>query len=196
LKIGVIALQGDVSEHIDAMRKTLKSEDSVVTIRRAGNLLDCNGIVLPGGESTTICQQLELSGMTAEIRKAASVGKPILATCAGLVLAAKKIKDNSILKPLGLMDITIGRNIFGPQRYSFEADLAVRGFNKPYRAVFIRAPGIIEAGLNVDVLANIGETVVAARQGNILGLAFHPELTDDLRFHQVFLEMIEETLET
>jgi len=190
LQIGVIALQGDVSEHVDAMKKALKGEGSVVIIRQAGIVMDCNGLVLPGGESTTICRLLELSGIAAEIRKAASAGKPILATCAGLVLAAKEIKDNSLVKPLGLMDIKIGRNIFGPQRDSFEADLAVKGFNKPYRAVFIRAPGIVEAGSNVEILASIGETMVAVRQGNMLGLAFHPELTDDLRFHQVFLEMI------
>ena len=172
------------------MKKALKGEGSVVIIRQAGIVMDCNGLVLPGGESTTICHLLELSGIAAEIRKAASAGKPILATCAGLVLAAKEIKDNSLVKPLGLMDIKIGRNIFGPQRDSFEADLAVKGFNKPYRAVFIRAPGIVEAGSNVEILASIGETMVAVRQGNMLGLAFHPELTDDLRFHQVFLEMI------
>jgi pyridoxal 5'-phosphate synthase pdxT subunit len=190
LQIGVIALQGDVSEHVDAMKKALKGEGSVVIIRRAGTVRDCNGLVLPGGESTTICRQLELSGIAAEIIEAASVGKPVLATCAGLVLAAREIKDNSLVKPLGLMDIKIGRNIFGPQRDSFEADLKVKGFNKPYRAVFIRAPGIVEAGSKVEILAYVGETIVAARQGNMLGLAFHPELTDDLRFHQVFLEMI------
>jgi 5'-phosphate synthase pdxT subunit len=190
LQIGVIALQGDVSEHIDAIKKALKGEGSVVIIRHADIVMNCNGLVLPGGESTTICRLLELSGIGAEIRKAASASMPVLATCAGLVLAAKEIKDNSLVKPLGLMDIKIGRNIFGPQRDSFEADLAVKGFNKPYRAVFIRAPGIVEAGSNVEILASIGDTVVAARQGNMLGLAFHPELTDDLRFHQVFLEMI------
>lgn len=190
MQIGVIALQGDVSEHVDAMRKALKGEGSVVIIRRAGTVMDCNGIVLPGGESTTICRLLKLSGMATEIRKAASAGKPVLATCAGLVLAAREIKDSSLVKPLGLMDIKIGRNIFGPQRDSFEADLAVKGFNKPYRAVFIRAPGIVEAGSNLEILASIGETMVAVRQGNMLGLAFHPELTDDLRFHQIFLEMV------
>ncbi len=190
MRIGVIALQGDVSEHIDTVQKALKGDGSVVTIRSTDIVKECNGIVLPGGESTTICRLLELSGLATEIRKAASAGKPILATCAGLVLAAREIKDNSLVKPLGLMDIKIGRNIFGPQKNSFEADLEVKGFSKPYRAVFIRAPGIVEAGSNVEILASIGETMVAVQQGNMLGLAFHPELTDDLRFHQIFLEMI------
>jgi 5'-phosphate synthase pdxT subunit len=96
------------------------------------------------------------------------------------------------VKPLGLMDTRIGRNAFGPQRESFEADLDVKGFDRPYRAVFIRAPAIVRVGEGVDVLARVGENIVAARQNSIMALAFHPELTDDLRFHDIFLKMLEE----
>jgi len=191
VQVGIIALQGDVSEHVEAVKRALRDKAQVVQIKRAGIVPNCQAIVLPGGESTTISQQLVSTGLAEEIKRAASAGKPILATCAGLVLAATNIKGNSSVKPLGLMNITISRNIFGSQRESFETDLDVKGMNKPYRAVFIRAPGIVQAGKDVDILAYAGNIAVAARQGNKLGLAFHPELTDDLRFHQLFVQMMQ-----
>lgn len=191
MQVGIIALQGDVSEHVEAVKRALRDKAQVVQIKRAGIVPNCQAIVLPGGESTTISQQLVSTGLAEEIKRAASAGKPILATCAGLVLAATNIKGNSSVKPLGLMNITISRNIFGSQRESFETDLDVKGMNKPYRAVFIRAPGIVQAGKDVDILAYAGNIAVAARQGNKLGLAFHPELTDDLRFHQLFVKMMQ-----
>ena len=129
--------------------------------------------------------------MTEELKAAALAGVPILATCAGLVLVSKDIGGDAKVKPLGLMDIKIDRNAFGPQRESFETDLQVAGFEKPYRAIFIRAPAIAAAGAGVQVLARVGEAIVAARQKNLLALAFHPELTDDTRFHQIFLKMLE-----
>ncbi len=138
--------------------------------------------MLPGGESTAIFRQLERSGLTGELKAAAISGKPILATCAGLVLVSKEIdgiEGDGRVKPLGLMDIKISRNAFGPQRESFEADLEIVGMDRPYRAVFIRAPAIAEVGHGVQVLAKVGDAVVAARQKNLLALAFHPELTDD-----------------
>ncbi|HWQ20910.1 MAG TPA: pyridoxal 5'-phosphate synthase glutaminase subunit PdxT [Methanotrichaceae archaeon] len=191
MKIGVIALQGDVSEHVHAMEKALEGRGSVIEIRRPGLVSECDGLVLPGGESTTISRQLESSGIRDEIMGAVRLGVPLLATCAGLVLVSKKIDGDTKVKPLGLMDITIGRNVFGSQRESFEADLPVSGFDKPYRAVFIRAPAIVDAEKGVEVLASIDrDIVVAARQGNIMCLAFHPELTSDMRFHKEFLRMI------
>ena len=147
--------------------------------------------MLPGGESTTICRQLESSGLIEELKAAALSGKPILATCAGLVLVSQEVEGEGRVKPLGLMDIKISRNAFGPQRESFEADLQIKGLDKPYRAVFIRAPAIAQVGRNVEVLARVGEAVVAARQKNLLALAFHPELTEDPRIHQIFLKMLE-----
>jgi 5'-phosphate synthase pdxT subunit len=191
LRIGVIALQGDVSEHVQAMQRALQGRGEVLEVRKPGQITQCDGLVLPGGESTTICRQLESSGMTEELTRAAWSGVPILATCAGLVLVSSEIEGVSKVKPLGLMDIKIGRNAFGPQKESFEADLKVEGFDLPYRAVFIRAPAIVDVGESVQVLARVGEAVVAARQKRILALAFHPELTGDMRFHQIFLKMLE-----
>ncbi len=191
VQIGVVALQGDVSEHVFAMERALGGKGSVVEIRRAGIVPECDGLVLPGGESTTICRQLESSGVGEEIKQAASAGVPIMATCAGLVLVSKAIEGACKVRPLCLMDTKIGRNAFGPQRESFEADLAVNGFDRPYRAVFIRAPAIVDVGKDVHVLAKVKDFVVAARQKNLLCLAFHPELTDDLRFHRMFLKMME-----
>lgn len=193
-KIGVIALQGDVSEHVAAVQRALdlwvRGSSSAVPIRRAGAVADCDGLVLPGGESTTLSRQLSKAGLDQEIKAAAASGVPIFATCAGLVLVSKAIQDDSKVRPLGLMDITIGRNIFGTQKDSFEADLEVLGFDRPFHAVFIRAPAIISVGKGVSILAKVDEHVVAAREKNVLGLAFHPELTEDLRFHRLFLDMI------
>ena len=190
-RIGVIALQGDVSEHVQAMQRALQGKGEVLEVRKPGQIAQCDGLALPGGESTTICRQLESSGMTEELKRAAWSGVPILATCAGLVLVSREIEGVSKVKPLGLMDIKISRNAFGPQRESFEADLKVEGFDLPYRAVFIRAPAIVDVGESVQVLARVGEAVVAARQKRLLALAFHPELTGDMRFHQIFLKMLE-----
>ena len=192
-KIGVLALQGDVSEHVLALERAGEGKIQAVLVRKSGQIEECAALVLPGGESTTICRQLESSGLTEELKAAALSGKPILATCAGLVLISQEIMGSSeaLVKPLGLMDIKISRNAFGPQKESFEADLQVKGLDRPYRAVFIRAPAIGEVGRGVEVLASIGDTVVAARQGNLLALAFHPELTQDPRIHQIFLKMLE-----
>ena len=194
-RIGVLALQGDVSEHIAALERAMRGQGEVVEIRKPGQMEECQGMVLPGGESTAIFRQLERSGLTEELKAAAVSGKPILATCAGLVLVSKEIegdKGDGRVKPLGLMDIKISRNAFGPQRESFEADLEIEGLERPYRAVFIRAPAIAEVGNGVQVLARVDERVVAARQKNLLALAFHPELTDDSRVHQIFLKMLED----
>ena len=192
-RIGVLALQGDVSEHVLALERAGKGKVQVVEVRKSGQIEECQALVLPGGESTTICRQLESSGLTEELKAAALSGKPILATCAGLVLVSQEIEgdSDSRVKPLGLMDIKISRNAFGPQRESFEADLQIKGLDRPYRAVFIRAPAIAQVGRDVEVLARVGEAVVAARQKNLLALAFHPELTEDPRIHQIFLKMLE-----
>ena len=173
------------------MQRALSGKGEVLEIRRPGEILGCDGLVLPGGESTSISRQLEISGMAQELKAAARSGVPILATCAGLVLVSREIEGDAKVRPLGLMDIKIDRNAFGPQRESFEADLQVEGFDRPYRAVFIRAPAIVDVGEKVQVLARIGEVVVGARQDNLLALAFHPELTEDMRFHQIFQKMLE-----
>jgi 5'-phosphate synthase pdxT subunit len=190
-RIGVLALQGDVSEHVLALERAAAGKAQVVEVRKPGQIEECQALVLPGGESTTICRQLESSGLTEELKAAALSGKPILATCAGLVLISQEVEGDSRVRPLGLMDIKISRNAFGPQRESFEADLQIKGLDRPYRAIFIRAPAICEVGREVEVLARVGEAIVAARQKNLLALAFHPELTEDTRIHQIFLKMLE-----
>jgi 5'-phosphate synthase pdxT subunit len=192
-KIGVLALQGDVSEHVLALERAGEGKVQTISVRKSGQMEECDALVLPGGESTTISRQLESSGLTEELKAAALSGKPILATCAGLVLISQEImgSNEGLVKPLGLMDIKISRNAFGPQKESFEADLQVKGLDRPYRAIFIRAPAIGEVGGGVEVLASIGDVVVAARQKNLLALAFHPELTQDPRIHQIFLKMLE-----
>ncbi len=196
MRIGVIAIQGNVSEHVDALRRALaeRGEDAdIVTIKHSGIVPTCNGLVLPGGESTTLGRLMVREGIADEIRKASGHGVPILGTCAGLILLAKKgdvqvKKTNQHL--LSLMDTKVNRNAFGRQRESFEAQLEVSVLDSPYNAVFIRAPAIVEYGDDVRVLARIGDLVVAAEKGNVLALAFHPELTDDMRLHQYFLDRV------
>jgi len=190
-RIGVLALQGDVSEHINALQRA--APDLVVAaVRKPGQIEECQALVIPGGESTTIRRQMESSGITREIEAAARSGIPILATCAGMVLVSKQIEGEGRFKPLGLMNIAVSRNAFGTQKESFEADLDFKGLDRPYRAVFIRAPLIVGAGQDVDVLARLEQGAVAARQKNLLALAFHPELTDDSRIHRIFLDMLED----
>ncbi len=190
-RIGVLALQGDVSEHILALQKSAPDLE-VVEARRPGQIEECQALVIPGGESTTIRRQMDSSGITAELVAAARSGMPVLATCAGMVLICREIAGEIRFRPLELMDITVSRNAFGAQRESFEADLDFKGLDRPYRAVFIRAPLIVAAGQGVKVLARLDEGVVAARQKNLLALAFHPELTDDPRIHRIFLDMLED----
>ena len=190
-RIGVFALQGDVSEHINALQRAAPDLE-VAAVRRPGQIEECQALVIPGGESTTIRRQMDSSGITREIEAAARSGKPVLATCAGMVLVSKQIGGEGRFRPLGLMDIAVSRNAFGPQRESFEADLDFKGLDRPYRAVFIRAPLIVGADQGVEVLARLEQGAVAARQKNLLALAFHPELTDDSRIHRIFLDMLED----
>ncbi|MBN2488714.1 MAG: pyridoxal 5'-phosphate synthase glutaminase subunit PdxT [Methanosarcinaceae archaeon] len=196
MRIGVIAIQGNVSEHVDALRRALAergADADIVTIKHSGIVPTCDGLVLPGGESTTLGRLMVREGIADEIRGAAGRGVPILGTCAGLILLASE-GDVQVKKThqhlLCLMDTKVNRNAFGRQRESFEAQLEVDVLDSPYNAVFIRAPAIVECGDDVKVLARIGDLVVAAEQGNVLALAFHPELTDDMRLHQYFLDRV------
>ena len=146
----------------------------------------------PGGESTTIGRLMEREGIFPEIKEAAEEGKPILGTCAGMVLLAKE-GDEEVAKTgqplLGLMDVKVKRNAFGRQRESFEVLLKMSIFEETFHAVFIRAPAITQAAENVEILATFDEHVVAAKQGNIIALSFHPELTEDRRFHHYFIDL-------
>lgn len=195
MKIGVIAIQGDVEEHIVALEQTLaerREKGEVVEIKHRGIAGSCDAIVIPGGESTTIGRLMEREGILPEIKEAAEEGKPILGTCAGMVLLAKE-GDEEVAKTgqplLGLMDVQVKRNAFGRQRESFEVLLKMSIFEEPFHTVFIRAPAITRAAENVEVLATFNEHIVAAKQGNIIALSFHPELTEDQRFHHYFLNL-------
>lgn len=186
LKIGVLALQGAVREHV----KCLQADDvEVVTVKKVEQLQDLDGLVFPGGESTTMRKLIDKYGFFEPLKQFGESGKPIFGTCAGLILMAKSIvgQDSG---HLGLMDMTVQRNAFGRQRESFETDLIVSGVGDDIRAIFIRAPLIVEVGENVEILSKYGGEIVAAKQDHYLACSFHPELTDDHRFHQYFIEMV------
>jgi len=189
LLAGVVGVQGDVSEHEEAFRRSgeaLGLEIETVAVRDSGIVPDCDVIALPGGESTTISRLLRREGIDEEIREHIEAGKPTLATCAGLIVLDNP--DDERVASLGLLDVQVERNAFGGQRESFEADVDIKGLNEPFHAVFIRAPVVTNVGDSVDVLAEFNGDTVAVRQGNILGTAFHPELTDDHRLHELLLK--------
>jgi len=178
----VLAIQGDFEAHAWALRR-LGAEP--VEVRRPARLEGLDGLVIPGGESTTISMGLAAYGLEEPIREFASQGGAVFGTCAGLIVLDRA--------HLGLIDIEARRNAFGRQLHSFEADLPIRGLgDEPVRAVFIRAPWIEDAGEGVDVLADLEGHAVVARQGSMLVAAFHPELTDDLRVHAYFLALAAE----
>ncbi len=188
MKIGVLALQGAFREHRWMLERC---GAEAVEVRKPDDLDDLAGLVIPGGESTTIGKLLVEWGLMDKIRERAAAGMAVYGTCAGMILLAREIAGSDQPR-LGLMDVTVRRNAFGRQRESFEADLKVPEFGaEPVRAVFIRAPFIESAGPDVKVLAAVGDRIVIARQGKLLATAFHPELTDDDRIHKYFIEMIE-----
>ncbi len=197
MRIGIIALQGNVEEHVYAIIKASKQvhrKTEVVKIKHKGILPTCDALILPGGESTTIGRLMEREGISSEIKKAARSGIPIMGTCAGLVLLAKygdKQVEQTKQPLLGLMDIHVNRNAFGRQRESFEAPIVFKGLTSPFNAVFIRAPCITECEKDVEILSRCNGAIIAARQKNMLALAFHPELREDFRIHHYFLKMVE-----
>ena len=196
MKIGVLALQGDFAEHL----KTLYQLGvDTFEVRLPTHFEGLDGLIIPGGESTTIGKLAASFGLIDPLRQFAK-SHPTWGTCAGAILLAKDAQRQQPL--LGLMDITVQRNAFGRQVDSFEADLMIpilQDPDRPFRAIFIRAPIIERVGKGVDVLARLGEDgsarggrIVAARQQNLLASSFHPELTQDTRFHRYFLSMVEE----
>jgi 5'-phosphate synthase pdxT subunit len=190
MKVGVLAVQGAFVEHIAVLQK-LKVD--AVPIRLPSELNTIDGLIIPGGESTTIDRLMRDYGLKTIIAEKAGAGMPVWGTCAGMILLARELTDN-YFEPLGLMDITVTRNAFGRQKDSFETDLDILALGtKPFPAVFIRAPLIEQVGDRVEILARLNGngTIVAARQDNILACAFHPELTDDLRFHKYFVGIID-----
>jgi pyridoxal 5'-phosphate synthase pdxT subunit len=180
LKIGVLAVQGNFREHVAVLRR-LGAE--AVEVRLPEHLDGLDGLVLPGGESTAIARLMALYGLDEALR---DFRAPVFGTCAGMIVLDRE--------HLGLADITVRRNAFGRQVHSFEADLDIGHGDEPVRAVFIRAPWIEDAGPDVEVLAEVDGHPVLARQGRILVAAFHPELTDDTRIHELFLNQVREAM--
>ena len=192
-RIGVLAVQGDVREHRAALEA---SGAATVAVRRPEELAGVDGLVLPGGESTTIDKLTRVFGLDGPLRERIAAGLPVYGSCAGMILLADRILDgHRDQRTLGGLDVTVRRNAFGRQVDSYETDLEVRGVpGGPVRAVFIRAPWVEEAGPGVEVLAEVsakGEShPVVVRQGPLLATSFHPEVTGDHRLHALFVEMV------
>ncbi len=186
--VGVVAVQGDFEEHITLLKKL-----GVATreVRLPKDLQGIDALIIPGGESTTLRHLFDLYGLSDPITAVAASGTPTWGTCAGMIMLAGKLTDQRP-EPLGIMDITVSRNAYGRQVDSFKADLEFPQLGKePFHAIFIRAPAVAHVGPGIEVLGTLADgTPVALRQRNILVTAFHPELTDDTRFHQYFLSLV------
>ena len=190
MKVGVLALQGTFIEHIEILRQ-LGVEAPPIRLPHELDTLD--GLIMPGGESTTMLRLMDSFGLIRPIKEMAQQGLPIWGTCAGMVLLAKSI-SNYQMKTLNLMDTKVRRNAFGSQLDSFELDLKIPIVGKePFHAIFIRAPVIEEVEPGVQVLSSLPDgTIIAVRQNRLLACAFHPEFTDDPRFHNYFLNMVDQ----
>lgn len=186
MKIGVLALQGAVAEHLK-MIQDLGEEP--VAVKQVEQLAEIDGLILPGGESTTIGKLMVRYGFVEELIKFSEQKKPIFGTCAGLIILAKQINGLED-SHLSFLDVKVERNAFGRQIQSFEADLQVNNVGEDFRAVFIRAPYVMEVAENVEVLSVYEDKIVAVRQEHLLGTAFHPELTDDKRMHKYFIDLV------
>jgi pyridoxal 5'-phosphate synthase pdxT subunit len=188
LIVGVLAVQGDFAEHA-AMLRRADSSVQVREVRTPRDLDGLDGLIVPGGESTTIGKLLVAYQLEEPIQRAAREGMPIWGTCAGMILLARDILGTQPEGRIGLMDLTVQRNAFGRQVDSFEIDLPFQGLDKPIHAVFIRAPLVERVGPSAEPLATLPDgRVVAARQGNLLATSFHPELTPDISLHKWFIE--------
>ncbi|MCM3729845.1 pyridoxal 5'-phosphate synthase glutaminase subunit PdxT [Neobacillus cucumis] len=188
IKIGVLALQGAVREHIKSLEAC---GVEAVAVKRKEELENLDGLILPGGESTAMRRLIDKYDFMDALKEFARAGKPMFGTCAGLILLAKELVgyDES---HIGVMDIKVERNSFGRQVDSFEADLTIKGVADSFPAVFIRAPHIVEAGENVEILSKHNDRIVAAREGQFLGCSFHPELTENHEITAYFVEMVKE----
>ncbi|TJZ41876.1 pyridoxal 5'-phosphate synthase glutaminase subunit PdxT [Streptomyces piniterrae] len=187
--IGVLALQGDVREHLTALAE---ADALARPVRRPEELEDLDGLVIPGGESTTMSKLAVVFDMLEPLRAFVRAGKPVYGTCAGMIMVADKLLDaREDQETLGGIDMIVRRNAFGRQNESFEASVEVAGIpGGPVEGVFIRAPWVESVGATVDVLATYGGHTVAVRQGNVLATSFHPELTGDHRIHAFFVDMV------
>ena len=189
MKVGLLALQGAIGPHGDAVRELGATP---VEVRTPAQLADIDALIIPGGESTTMSKLLDTSGLAQPLRDRLADGLPTFGTCAGMIVLARTVLDGRAdQNSYDAIDVTVRRNAFGRQVDSFEADLAIAGLDDPFHAVFIRAPFVEEVGEGVEVLASVDGHPVLCRQGRVLVSAFHPELTGDLRLHQQFLQLAE-----
>lgn len=195
--IGVLAIQGDVREHLRSLEQAGATAVAVRSAAGRDGLDDIDGLVIPGGESTTMSRLAVIDGLMEPLRAARRQGMPMYGSCAGMIMLADRILDGRPdQETIGGLDITVRRNAFGRQVDSFETDLGMEGIGaEPLRAVFIRAPWVESVGSEVQVLARVDRagqagTIVAVRQGNLLATSFHPELTGDARVHGVFVDMV------
>lgn len=198
LNIGVLAVQGDVQENVDSTKTALSEfgkEGEVSTVKTPDQISKLDGLIIPGGESTTIGQLSLVNGSLKKIKEKIESGMPVFGICAGLILLSKEAKDRVVGKTeqplLDLLDVNVERNSFGRQHDSFETDISMESINIPkFHGVFIRAPSVLETGKNVKVLSKLNEKIIAVQQDNILGTVFHPELSDDSSLHKYFISMI------
>ena len=198
LTIGVLAIQGDVHENITSTKTALKElgvEGTVVGVKTSEDISKLDGLIIPGGESTTIGQLSLVNSSLKIIKEKIERGIPVLGICAGMIMLSKTANDRVVGKTdqplLDLLDIKLERNSFGRQKESFEADVSMNSINIPkFNGVFIRAPSVSDVGSGVEVLAKFNEKIVAVKKGNIIGVAFHPELTEDVSLHKYFVNLI------
>jgi len=199
VNIGVLAIQGDVAENLSTTRMAMDElgvEGVVTEVKSPDQISDLDGLIIPGGESTVIGTLSLVNGSLKKIKEKIASGMPVLGTCAGMILLSKKAKDRVVGEMeqplLDYLDIKIERNAFGRQKDSFEADIALEkiGVSK-FHGVFIRAPSVVDAGKDVEILSKFNEKIVAVKQGNIIGTSFHPELTADLSIHKYFVNLVQ-----
>ncbi|MGB6462693.1 MAG: pyridoxal 5'-phosphate synthase glutaminase subunit PdxT [Nitrosotalea sp.] len=199
VNIGILAVQGDVAENLFATRMAMDElgvEGVVIEVKNPDQITDLDGLIIPGGESTVIGTLSLVNGSLKKIKEKIVSGIPVLGTCAGMILLSKKAKDRVVGEMeqplLDYLDIKIERNAFGRQKDSFEADIALEKIGVPkFHGVFIRAPSVIDAGKDVEILSKFNEKIVAVKQGNIIGTSFHPELTTDLSIHKYFVNLVQ-----
>ena len=201
LTIGVLSIQGDVQENLLSAKAAIDElgiDGKVIDVRKPEGISQLDGLIIPGGESTTIGQLSLVNGSLKEIKQKVESGMPVLGICAGMVLLANNASDKVIGKieqPLfDFLDIDLERNSFGRQRESFEANISMDSIGiSNFNGVFIRAPTITTASNDIEVLAKLDEKIIAIKKGNIIGTSFHPELTEDLAIHKYFVNLVKNT---
>jgi len=201
LNLGILAIQGDVQENLLATKKALEElnlDGNVIDVKTAQDIETLDGLIIPGGESTTIGQLSLVNSSLKVMKEKIEKGMPVLGICAGMILLSKTADDRVVGKTnqplLDLLDVKLERNSFGRQRESFEADISMDSISIPkFRGVFIRAPSVSEAGSDVQVLSKFNEKIIAVKKGNIIGTSFHPELTRDVSLHKYFVNLVQES---